>query len=583
MAMNRLHPFTFFLFMLFVFTLGGPWAGEPQLGLAAPSFPDHALRLTGSGLPARAMSGPAAPIPPFSWDQTLVVREGAGGGYVIQAFDPGGNPWEVVRAVTPAIEPFTLDPYNFTFDSVRVLAWSPRLARLDFTLPVQGAFSDTLFFQVHVGGLSDGQRYPLTMDVKPFSSRAVIRTRPLVQRSPGMAIVPGHLVYCRWQKGRIEEKRAGKKVLPEWRVQLAGKTGAALGRVEETVTGLQAIKVRPLLYGYHVVVVDPWDTSLAPENARRGSTSNGSVFLSAFGSDNLPPVTDGWTATNFFPAAGERVEGLGPRASDPETGWNEAAGFSSVSMDFGDGTKAGPLDGPTAHAFAEPGIYQAVCQVPDRPVDLEGGGRLGPGPDGLARDIFVVGGQAIPAAGPGTAAPFLSAKLRKEIVPEEGGEGEAGRDAFTAFWAGVPAGPGDRIVFCVNRNRFGRMPGDGDPPEGKPDDRIVLDAQGRWAGYTGQAKAVFVAGGARGVALKVSGATLDRTGDPRLGGAQRAGFFSSHTIALCVIPAAYPSAAIRVYYLDRSHGWRLRLNGGSFRGNEYDPEIAVSAAVAKGP
>ena len=286
----------------------------------------------------------------------------------------------------------------------------------------------------------------------------------------------------------------------------------------------------------------------------------------------------GLLASTFRPAAGETVTGIAPRATDPETGRDETTGFSQCRLDFGDGSPPGTFDGSVAHAFAEPGIYRAVCAIPDPPAASP---PAPPGPDGTARDLFVVGGTLVPAPGKGVTLPKVSCTLSKQTQPVEGGLGLPDKDSLAMVWSGLTAGPGDRIVFCYNRNRFGRMHTDPAPGAGETDDRIVLDEHNRYAGVASNAKRVAVSASSAALRISVTGTNLDRTGDPRLGGAERKGDFTGQSVALCVIPALYPSAPIRVYYMDPADLMRLTLKGGSFKGILDDPEVSVSAKARR--
>ena len=65
---------------------------------------------------------------------------------------------------------------------------------------------------------------------------------------------------------------------------------SAPGGREPRITQVLGVKVQPMVLGHHLMLVTPRDVAGEPP---RGSNSNGVVFRCAFGSDNLPPVTDG--------------------------------------------------------------------------------------------------------------------------------------------------------------------------------------------------------------------------------------------------------------------------------------------------
>jgi hypothetical protein len=356
-----------------------------------------------------------------------------------------------------------------------------------------------------------------------------------------------------------------------------------LGNLPEAFTTLQAFRFRPLVLGHYVGLVTPWDTEEPPLEQRAGSTSNGAIVNCGFGSENLAPVTDGLLASSFTPSVGELLTGIAPNATDPETALDHTTGFSGSTIDFGDGTASTVFDGTTSHTYAEPGIYRAKCAIRDVPVPNAPNPDIPPGPDGLAEDLFIVGATAASAPGKGAGSIRVACTLKKSIPPSEGGEGEPNTDKLKMVWAGVTAEAGDRLVFSLNRNRFGRMHTDADPAEGEIDDRIILDGRRRWSGVTPIAAQVTVAATRAGVKISVSGANLDRTADPRFGGAERNGEADGQRIALCVIPAAYPSEPIKTYLMRPSDPLKYRVRGGSYGGRGYDPEISISARAVRGP
>src|SRR5262249_17873712 len=155
----------------------------------------------------------------------------------------------------------------------------------------------------------------------------------------------------------------------------------ATGLFQSTITGVLAVKARPVVLGYYLMTVTPRDVRGEPP---RGGTSNGRVIRCAFGSANLAPVTDGFSADSFTPDVGQTVT-VQPNIVDPETG-NSV--FSNESFDFGDGTTATGITGPTTHAYSAPGIYTLSCTVADDQ-----------GATATAFDNIVVGGTPVQKIG----------------------------------------------------------------------------------------------------------------------------------------------------------------------------------------
>ena len=259
-------------------------------------------------------------------------------------------------------------------------------------------------------------------DIRDENSR--LRGQPGLNRSPGEFIKPGQIVRYRWTQTGLGEKR------PKCEAEFTGRTGPATGLRASKVTEVLAIKVQPFVLGHYLLHVTPRDVIGEPA---RGTQSNGQVFRCAFGSENLPPATDGMKADTFTPATGQAIT-LAPFAIDPETGQDT---YENQTYDFGDGTVASGVSGSTQHAYAQPGIYRVRCTVVDAA-----------GLASTAEDNVVVGAQAIP---------IMPVTVRKEIVPEEGGWGALETDTLKATFKTAVARPGDRIVFAYNRNRFGRM------------------------------------------------------------------------------------------------------------------------------
>jgi PKD repeat protein len=297
--------------------------------------------------------------------------------------------------------------------------------------------------------------------------------------------------------------------------------------------------------GHYLLTVTPRDVRGEPP---RGSTSNGQVFRCAFGSENLPPATDGFSADTFTPAVGQVVT-MSPFAIDPETGRSV---FDNQTYDFGDGTIVGGISGAATHAYAQPGIYRVRCTMMDDA-----------GLAATAEDTIVVGATILPK---------LAFKFTKQIVPEEAGIGALADDNFAATFAGANAQPGDRIVFSFNRNRFGRM----NASDGGDTD-IVL--KGGFSGPADGAKHVSVSGG-KNVSVSVSAVQLDRTGDPRFGRADLKGVFRNQRIAVCVVPASGAAPRVLLY----TGNIELKVKGGAENRTVFVPEENVhGTATLKEP
>lgn len=539
------------------------WAGVGAVRAeqAAPSFPDRTVKVT--VLPFAAVgprAGEPPPIPPFSWDQSVLVREGASFIYTIEGFDPGFNPVSIVRSVPPVVE---LDPAvsTFEFNSVIVSNWERRnnqaLLQVPTLLPT--FFSDTTSFDVHVGELSDtATDYALTVKVNPPGDFKPIRPRPTLTRSAGFIFPPGNIVRYQWTG-------QGSEYQPDFLVDFSGRTGAAetAGVTSSTVVNRRAIKVRPLVLGHHLMLVTPWNPHLNAIERQRGSQSNGAVFECGFGSANLAPVSDGLLADTFFPAAGSPVSNVTPNAVDPETATNA---FAGSEIDWGDGT----VDNLDTHTYTDPGIFKAVAQVED--------------PDdamlfGQAEDLFVVDATLVRSVGPGAPAgttPRVTCSVSKQIPIREGGIGEEHKDTLTMRWSGIGAAAGEWVVFALNRNRFGRMPTDPVPGPGEIDDRIILGANRRWSGRAPNAEILKVSATATSIVCTVQKADLDRTGDPRLGGVETKDDFLNQLVAICIVPADLNPSNTRCYRMDPDDVLRLTAQGGKDTGF-FDPEIKITA------
>ncbi|MCK6471040.1 MAG: hypothetical protein L6R28_04770 [Planctomycetes bacterium] len=532
---------------------------------------------SGEGTKPR-LAGPAPDPPPFSWSQRFVIREGSSVSIGIQSFDPGGNLPRVVRPLPTVFEDFTLDPFNFDFGSnVTVLNWEKTINLLQVAVPFGAVpfgspnFEDSQAFKVHVSGVSDEViTNRVIIDARPVTDPEKLEPRPAMLRSGGFIVRPGDIVRYRWSR------RTGWKT-PEWQFELTGKTltAATLGADQEQLTD-SSVKIRPVLLGHYLAQVRPWNSTRDAFSQQRGSDSNAAVFLCAFGSENLAPVADNLSADGFtvnedkFPALGGTVTGITPVATDPETGSTVGAGLTPSSINFGDGTGDLAMGGTSIdHTFNEAGIFRAVCTIPDiastDPV-------LAAGPDGTADDIFVVGATEVNAKGKGSTDPSVTFKARKEVVFDEGGEGVVDKDTLTMVWKGtgyVPQ-PGDRIVCCFNRNRFGQM-----HTESGGDD-IILGPKNTFKGVLSNALSATVAANTKQLKITIMQSNFDRTADPRLGGVQLKGDFPAQFVAVAIVPADYPSSGVLVFRMRDEDLLRVTVKGGKTTGFNFEPEITVT-------
>lgn len=471
-------------------------------------------------------SGRLAVAEPFSWDQTMVLREGGTYARRIDGYDPQYNRVGVEVDVK-------------TFQLLSVGSYDKERGWLFLQAPGKGGGkSETATFQVFAGGVTASESQLLTCIVK--RGNEVVRATPFLMRSAGDAVAPGRIVHFQWTRAGTNE------VAPKWEALLRGRSGAADGLRETRYTDLRGLKVRPAVLGYHILTVTPRDAADEPP---RGSMSNGHVFLCAWGNENLPPITDGLLADDFTPAVGQIVA-MRPSVVDPETGRSV---FTSADWDFGDGAAVNGIDGATSHAFSAPGIYRVRCTVADEY-----------GASATAEDNFIVGTVIKTTS--------VALNLTKQVRVEEGGVGEPDKDRVSVRWPGVSAGEGDRILFAFNRNRWGRShASDGDGPD------IVLNAAGRYDGKLGRLGAVSVAASGGGLHVNISGVSLDRTGDPRLGGVEKKGAFDGQRLALCVIPADGSTA--RVFLFDGKI--RVRVKGGQSETGRYIPEQIVRGTIVR--
>ena len=325
---------------------------------------------------------------------------------------------------------------------------------------------------------------------------------------------------------------------------LSGLSGPATGLAIDNLTGMLAVKVQPMVLGYYLMLVTPRDVLGEPP---LGSTSNGLVFQCAFGSQTLPPVTEGLAADTFLPAAGQTIT-IQPVAVDPQTGHTV---FDNQTYDFGDSTVLTGINGPATYAYATPGIYCVRCTVTSDE-----------GLSAVAQDNVIVGATILPK---------LYFKFFKSIQPIEAGAGDPNIDNLTTVFKGVSAGAGDRIVFVYNRNRFGRMSG----VDAGDNTDIVLGSGGGFTGATRLAKSFTVQGGAKSLAISITGAQFDVTGDPRFGRADLKGIFENQRIAVCVVPADGSTPRVYAY----TGNMQIRVKGGAIEPDIFCARDSQSAAA----
>lgn len=485
-----------------------------------PSFPNHALVLLPAGVvPRESPAGPVDTEIPFSWPQTVVLHEGAANQRVLGGFDPGFQP--VQFDMLPSLPQNVQVDY---FDGQTGLTQVTARAKT-------GGLAETFYYRVQARGILNAELFPLVYDIRIANSR--VRGTPFLTVSPGDLVRPGQVVRYTWTQTGRGEKR------PKCEAEFAGRTGAARGLYASTITEVLALKVQPFVLGHYLLTVTPRDVRGEPP---RGSTSNGRVFRCAFGSENLPPATDGFLADTFTPAVGQTVT-LRPFAVDPETG---RAVFDNQTYDFGDGTVVSGVSGATTHAYTQPGIYRVRGTVTDDQ-----------GLAATAEDNIVVG------ATPVAKLPFA---FLKNIPLEEAGMGPPAEDNFTVTFPGANAKGGDRIVFCFNRNRFGRLhASDGDDAD------IVLKPGGGFSGSSKTARYVTVQARGGSLSVSVSAAQLDRTGDPRFGRADLKGVFRNQRLAACVIPADGSTPRVLLY----TGNVDLRVRGGAVNRAVFWPEESV--------
>ncbi len=426
---------------------------------------------------------------PFTWDQTAVVFEGSSSDRVFRGFDPLYSPITIsVAPSTPTHLKIVGFDGNLGIQSVSILA-------------KQGGTFETFQFQVSSRGFnSDPANF--IYDIRAANTK--VRGQPVVTRTAGNYIRPGQIVKYSWT-ATTQERFANCEAA------LSGRTGVAKGLSSSVITRVLATKVQPAVLGHYLMLVTPRDVR---GQAPLGSDGNGVVFRCVFGSDNLPPVTDGFLADTFTPKVNQTVT-LQPNATDPETGQTL---FANEVFNFGDGSTATGISGSTTHAYAFPGLYRVKGTV----VDTQGAAAT-------AEDTIVVG--ALPA-------PTIALKYIKQIPPDEAGDGENNNDSLTVTFkdpSGLSAKVGDRIVFAFNRNHFEFVQNSSsDTIDSKP---IILGAGKSFTGKTVAGAHVAVATAGSSITVTISAAQFDRTGDPRMGRCDLKGVFKNQRIGLSIIPA----------------------------------------------
>ena len=253
-----------------------------------PSFPNHALVLSSPPVAPRLNPGPAQDTElPFSWNQVVVVHEDATISRFFGAFDPGFQ--QVLFDVIPK------EPVNMRvdfFDGNLGLMQATALPKTGGTelLPVKEEF----LFRVRARDVTNDEVFSVVYDIRIANSR--LRGTPTLQRSPGDFIKPGQIVRYSWTQTGLGEKR------PKAEAEFSGRTGAAKGLATSNLTEVLAVRAQPFVLGHYLMTVTPREVRGQPA---RGSMSNGQVFRCAFGSENLPPTTDGMLADTFTPFVGQ--------------------------------------------------------------------------------------------------------------------------------------------------------------------------------------------------------------------------------------------------------------------------------------
>ncbi|MEI6234593.1 MAG: PKD domain-containing protein [Planctomycetota bacterium] len=466
----------------------------------APSFPNHAITLPPPTL-TPALSPRASDLDtPFSWDQTAVVYEGAKVDRIIRAYDP-------------QFQTLTISMLPSTPTFLKIIGFDGNIGLLSAQVfTKQAGNTEVLQFQPESRGLT-GNSANLIFDIRSLTAR--LRIAPAVARSPGEFIRPGQIVRYSWTATSNTER------FPFCEAELSGRTGIAKGLSSSVITRTLGTKVQPSVLGHYLMLVTPRDVRGQPP---LGTTGNGVVFRCVFGSDNLPPVTDGFSADTFVPAVNQIIT-LKPNATDPETG---VTTFANQSFDFGDGSTATGITGSTTHAYTQPGLYRVRATVTDDQ-----------GLPATAEDTIIVGATVLPT---------LPVTYLKQIPPEEAGDGFNNSDSISATFKdpnGAVAVVGDRIVFAYNRNHFERVAANNSATTDTVN--IVLGPGKTFSGRTVSGAHITVTASGPFVTVKITTAQFDRTGDPRLGRCDLKGVFKYQRIALAVFPGNNSTPRALVY------------------------------------
>lgn len=466
---------------------------------------------------------------PFSWTQVIVVRENSFNARIFGGYDPG-------------LQTVLFDVLPGSPENINIASFDGQTGLMQVTVrPKTAGLTESLLFRVRARDITNDDLISINYDIRSAVSR--IRSTPFLTSSPGDFIKPGQIVRFAWTQTGRGEKR------PKCEAELSGRTGMAKGITSSTITEVLATKVQPFVLGHYLMTVTPRDVRGEPP---RGSISNGKVFRCAFGSDNLPPVTDGMVSDDFMPALNQMIS-IKPVAVDPETGKDM---FDNQLFDFGDGTVVSGITGAATHAYSTPGIYRVRCVVVDDQ-----------GLTATAEENIVVGSSAMSHPG---------FHFQKYIIPEEAGIGLLNQDSLALTVKGLGAAGGDRIVFMYNRNRFGRMSGsdDGD------DTDIILKPGGSFAGSTRLGKNVSIQASGDNLTVTVNRAQFDRTGDPRFGRSDLKGIFTNQRIAVCIVPA--DASIPRVFLYDGNI--QIKVTGGETNRLNFIPEESVKGtATVKAP
>ena len=470
---------------------------------------------------------------PFSWDQFAVIHQSAESIKQFHAYDP------VLMNVSPTFVLQPTVPVNVTvvaFDTMTGLQDVHAKANTE-------GLSEAFQFQALARGILSA---PATYTYNIVGTNTVVRGTPDLQKSPADIIKPGQLVRYVWNPV------SGTNRFAHYEALLTGKTSLAKGIETSVISRMTAVKAQPIVLGHYLMTVTPRDVRGQPA---LGSMSNGQVVRCAFGSNPLPPVTDGFSADTFYPAPGQLIH-LSPNATDPQTGQTS---YANEAYEFGDGVTATGVAGPTTYTYSAPGIYRVRCTLANSA-----------GLFATAEDSVVVGATTLPKL------PF---KFLKQIPPEEAGEGLNGADTLQVTFkdpSKTKLQPGDRLVLLYNRNQFGRNY----VSDNADDTDIVLKTGLTFTGKTRIARNVTVAAAGGAVTITVNGAQFDRTGDPRLGRCELKGIFKNQRIALSIIPADGSTPRVLLY----TGNMAAQVKGGQFAHGFYIFEtVCAGTTTTKQP